>query len=88
MPVSINLPLKLEAQLRREVHDLDQMAKEALLVDLYRRGAITHHELSESLGMERFRVEELLSRYGVVEDLPSAESVLQEAAELGSRLAR
>lgn len=88
MSVCINLPSALEAQLRRDVLDLDQTAKETLLVDLYRRGTITHHELSESLGMARFRVEELLVRYGVVEDLPTAERVLREAAELESRLAR
>jgi hypothetical protein len=88
MSVCINLPSALEAQLRRDVQDLDQTAKEALLVDLYRRGIITHHELAESLGRARFQVEVLLGRYGVVEDLPTAEHVLQEAAELESRLAR
>jgi hypothetical protein len=88
MPVCINLSSALEAQLRRDVVDLDQTAKETLLVDLYRRGTITHHELSESLGTGRFRVEELLARYGVVEDLPTAESVLREAADLESRLAQ
>ena len=88
MSVCINLPSALEAQLRRDVLDLDQTAKGTLLVDLYRRGTITHHALSESFGMQRFQVEELLVRYGVVEDLPTAKCVLQEAAELESRLAR
>jgi len=88
MSVCINLPSALEAQFRRDVLDLDQTAKETLLVDLYRRGTITHHELSESLGIQRFQVEELLLCYGVIEDLPTAESVLQQAAELESRLAR
>lgn len=88
MSVCITLPEDLEASLRRQVADLDQTAKEALLVDLYRQGALTHFELGSALGLERFQIEDLLGRRGIVDDLPSAESVLHEAAELEARLGR
>lgn len=88
MSVCIDLSPGLEEQLRRDVHNLDQTAKESLLVNLYRCQTITHHELAESLGLDRFEVEALLGRYGVVEDLPLADAVLQESVELQSRLAR
>lgn len=82
MSVYIDLPSELEAHLRREVQDLDQTAKEALLIDLYRRSTITHHELGLSLGLDRFQTEELLSKHGVVDDLPSLDTVIGQAARL------
>ncbi|WP_428308026.1 hypothetical protein [Lacipirellula sp.] len=82
MSVCINLPSALEAHLRREVVDLDQTAKEALLIDLYRRSTITHHELGLTLGLDRFQTEELLSKHAVVDDLPSLDTVMNQAARL------
>ncbi len=79
MSICINLPSEFEAQLRREIGDLDQTAKEALLVDLYRRGTITLHELGTTLELGRFQTEELLGRHGVTEDLPSLETILKQA---------
>lgn len=88
MSVCINLPAELEASLRRQVADLDQQAKEALLVDLYRHGALTHHELATALGMERFEVDRFLNDQGVVEDLPTAASILQEVKDIEARMQR
>lgn len=88
MSVCINLPTELEASLRSQISDLDQTAKEALLADLYRQGALTHFELGTTLGMERFEVDQFLNDRGVVEDLPTAESILREVKEVEARLQR
>lgn len=58
---------------------LELQAKEALLVDLYRQGGLSHHDLGVALGIDRFEVEALLKRHGVVEDLQTVE---EQALEL------
>jgi hypothetical protein len=69
MSVTFEIPSILEQQLRRELKDLDQLAKEAALVELYRQAKITHHELATALGLDRFATEGLLKRYHVTDDL-------------------
>lgn len=75
MAISFQLDPELETRLRGVVADLDQTAKEATLVNLYRRGQMTHAELADALGLDRFETESLLGRYGVTEDLPTAAEV-------------
>jgi hypothetical protein len=58
--------------------DLDIVAKEAALVELYRQGRITQHQLGLSLDKSRFDVEELLKRHKVTEDLDTAEQVAEQ----------
>ena len=69
MAISFQIPSGIERQLRREFADLDQVAKEASLVELYRLGKVTQHELAMALGLDRFETEALLNRYHVTEDL-------------------
>lgn len=75
MPVMIQLQPDLERQLRRDVFDLDAVAKEALLVSLYREGKLSHIDLSRALGLDRFATETVLKRHNVTEDLPTAEDI-------------
>jgi hypothetical protein len=65
MTVCIELPAELEMNLRREVDNLDQKAKESLLLELYRTKKITHHELGLALNLDRFAVDSLLNAHGV-----------------------
>jgi len=80
--ISFDLPASVEDQLRRELADLDVVAKEAALVELYRQERITHHQLGLSLGLERHETDGLLKRHKVVEDLPRAEELAEEIATL------
>ena len=73
MPLTIHLPLDVEQTLRREVADLDQTAKEVLLVELYRQDRLTQFELSRALGLSRLETESLLKSHNVIEDLISTE---------------
>ena len=69
MTVSFNLPDNIENQLRAELGDLNQAAKEAALVELYRLGKLSHGKLAESLGVSRFETDALLKQHNVTEDL-------------------
>ena len=80
--ISFDLPASVEDQLRRELADLDVVAKEAALVELYRQGRLTHHQLGLALGLERHETNGLLKRHKVVEDLPRAEELAEQILSL------
>ena len=82
MALTIQLPSDLEQALRREFGDLDQAAKEALLVELYRRDKLTQYEVSQALGLERFETDALLKKHNVTEDLPTAEELAEDLRRL------
>jgi predicted HTH domain antitoxin len=81
MAVNFELPVELEASLRRELGDLDHAAKEAALVELYRQHKLTHHELSQALGISRFEAEALLKIHGVNYEF-SLEDIRRESDSL------
>lgn len=78
MGVSFQLPIDLERNLRLDLKDLDAEAKEAFLVSLYRQGKLTHHALSQALGLDRLETEEVLHKHNVTEDLGTVEEHLVE----------
>ena len=88
MSVCIELPAQLEESLRRQVADLDQMAKESLLVDLYRQERLSKHQLATALGLDRFEVNDVLNRHHVTEDLPTVDEILRDAAAIEALLER
>ena len=55
------------AELRSESSDLESEAREALALELFRRGRLSHFELSQILGLDRVETDALLKRQGVVE---------------------
>lgn len=83
MAVSFDLPADLEAELRSQFTNLDDLAREALGIDLYRRGRITQHQLGRLLSRNRFDIDALLQKHGVFYDL-TAEDVRDEAMSLKS----
>ena len=88
MPVTIELPPQLEESLRRDVGDLDQMAKESLLVDLYRQQRLSKRQLAQTLGLDRFAVNDVLNRRNVTEDLPTLDEIERQVAVMEAKLAR
>jgi hypothetical protein len=82
MSVTFQLPISIEEQLRGQLADLDEVVKEAAMVELYRLGMLTHHELATALGLERFEADALLKRHHVAEDLITSEEFAEEAAAL------
>ena len=82
MAITIELPDVLERQLRVEFADLDQIAKEAALVELYRRQSITRHELTTALNLDRLSTDALLKQHHVTEDLLTIEQFNRQSAIL------
>jgi predicted HTH domain antitoxin len=73
MSISFSLPEPIEESLRAQVANLDETAKEAALVELYRQGTLSHGQLAESLGISRSETDVLLKRHNVTEDLLTVE---------------
>ena len=78
MAIRFEIPCEIELMLRQELEDLDQAAKEAALVELYRQEKLTHHELSSALGLDRFETDAVLKRHNVTEDLPTPDELAQD----------
>jgi predicted HTH domain antitoxin len=82
MPVIVELPRDLEERLRAESPNLDAEAKEVLLIELYRHGKLSHYELSEALGLDRFQTDSVLKKRNVTEDLPANEELEEDFRRL------
>ncbi|MFZ1006990.1 MAG: UPF0175 family protein [Candidatus Sulfotelmatobacter sp.] len=80
--VSFQLPESIEQQLRAQLGDLDAVAKEAALVEMYRQGQLTQFQLATALGITRLQVDGVLKRHHVTEDLVTVEEHNAEMATL------
>jgi hypothetical protein len=65
--VTLNLPAEVEDKLRRETANLDADVREAYALELFRRGKLTHNELSLVLGLDRFETDAYLKRHNIFE---------------------
>jgi predicted HTH domain antitoxin len=63
MPVVIEFPKDIEESLRQTNPNLERDATEAYAVELFRKGALSHYELSRALGIDRFETDEVLVRH-------------------------
>jgi predicted HTH domain antitoxin len=84
--VTFQLPANVEQQLRRELGDLNAVAKEAALVELYRQGQLSHGKLAESLGISRYEADAVLKRHNVTEDLLTREELDEQLSGLRKSL--
>jgi predicted HTH domain antitoxin len=82
MAITIELPIAIEEKLRSEVGDLAGVGKEAILIELYREGKISHGELAEGLGLSRNQVDDVLRRRRVTEDLLTTKELDDQVAGL------
>jgi predicted HTH domain antitoxin len=67
LQVTLDLPAEVEEKLRRETPNLDADVKEAYALELFRRGQLSHCELSRVLGLDRFATDAYLKQHNVVE---------------------
>ena len=81
MAITIDLPADLEAELRHGVSNLDASAKEAVLVDLYRRRVLTQSQFARALGISRLQSDAILHRHQVFYDF-TAEEIAAESGAL------
>ena len=82
MAISIQLPTTIEEKLRRDFGDLAAAGKEAMLVELYRQGQISHGELAEGLGVSRYEADGVLRHHNVTEDLLRGDELEEQVAGL------
>ena len=82
MAIRIELPSAIEEKLRADIGDLAVAGKEAMLVELYRQGRISHGELAESLGLSRYETDGVLKRHNVTEDLLASRELDEQVAGL------
>jgi predicted HTH domain antitoxin len=65
--VIVDLPPQVEERLRAESGDLSSAVRESFAINLFRRGILSHHELGQVLGLDRFETDALLKRNEVTE---------------------
>jgi predicted HTH domain antitoxin len=80
MTISFELPQDIEQELRINGSDLSGEAREAFLVELYRQDRISHHQLTEALGLSRLETDGVLKRHKV----SSGPTLDELRAEIGS----
>lgn len=91
MSVTFALPAEVEQSLREQLGDLDQAAKEVFLLDFFRQGKLSHYELSQALGLDRFETDAFLKRHGefagslTLEDLELQRQALDRVLGPGNR---
>lgn len=73
MTIHFEIPDRIAEQLRATGLDPSQTAKESFLVNLYRNRRITHHQLAEALGLNRYETDGVLKRHGVGMELSPEE---------------
>lgn len=84
--VSLNLPPGVEEQLRATTPDLSAAVREAYTIDLFRKGVLTHYELGQALGLDRFETDALLKRHQVTEHSLTHEDVEADVRSINELL--
>jgi predicted HTH domain antitoxin len=85
MSISFEIPSHIAQQLRSNGTDLNGEAREAYLVDLYRQDRITHHQLAEALGLNRYETDGVLKRHQVPSGVTAEEMRAQAYALRNAR---
>jgi hypothetical protein len=80
--VTMTLPPDVERRLRAESPDLSAAVREGFAVELFRRGLLTHFDLGQVLGLDRFETDALLKRHRVAESSLTHEEVDADAEGL------
>ena len=65
--VSLDLPAAMVEKLRRQTPNLDADVKEVYAMELFRRGQISHFELSQVLALSRTETDAWLKEHNVFE---------------------
>jgi len=63
MSITLEFPLELEHRLRKADPNLDLLARQAVALDLFRNEKITHYELGQLLGLDRFETDSFLKAH-------------------------
>ena len=87
LTITLNLPTEIERKVRAETTDLDADVKEAYALELFRRGKLSHYELSQVLGLDRFETDAYLKRRNVYEGSLTMEDLEADRKRLDELMA-
>jgi predicted HTH domain antitoxin len=79
MTISFEIPHEIEHALSSNGSDLSDEAREAFLVELYRQDRISHHQLTEALGLSRIETDGVLKRHKVSSGVTAEQMRIQAA---------
>ncbi|HTW95557.1 MAG TPA: UPF0175 family protein [Tepidisphaeraceae bacterium] len=82
MALTIQFPADVEKRLRADVPNLDAETREAAALELFRRGILSHYELSQVLGLDRFETDGYLQRHSVYDGSLTAEDLDEQSRTL------
>ncbi len=80
MTVSFDLPENIEQQLRRQLSDLGQAAKEALAIEAFRAGRLSLGQFAEVLGLSMYEADGFLKQRNVLLDITEEELERERSA--------
>lgn len=86
--LTVKLPPEAEKRIRDESPDLPAAVREGFLVNLFRRGILTHDQLGQALGLDRFETDATLKRHQVTEQSLTHEEIDADVASLQELLDR
>ncbi len=75
--VTFTVPDEVRDLLARD-GDVAAAAREAMLVELYRRGTLSHGSLARALDVSRDETDGVLKKHGVTEDMPTLSELRAE----------
>lgn len=67
LTVTLDFPKDVEENLRRSGVNLSADVKEAYALELFRRGQLSHFDLSVALGLDRLETDALLKKHQIYE---------------------
>jgi hypothetical protein len=82
LTVTLNLPPEIEQRLRAAAPDLDGDVTEAYALELFRQGKLSHYELSQVLGLDRFETDAYLKKHKVFEGSLTMEDLEEQRQTL------
>jgi hypothetical protein len=82
LTVTLQLPPDLEEKLRAQTPNLDAEVTEAYALELFRRGKLTHYELSQALGLDRFETDAYLKQHNVFDGSLTMEDLEEQRKTL------
>lgn len=88
LTVTLDFPADVVERLRQESANLSADVKEAYAMELFRRGKLSHFELSQVLHLDRFQTDAYLKQHGVFEGSLSADDLEQDRNTLHRILSR
>jgi hypothetical protein len=80
--LTVELPPDVERRIRAESPDFPSAVREGFLMNLFRRGILTHYELGQALGLDRFETDAALKRHQVTEQALTHEEIDADASSL------